>query len=170
MPSPLRVDHGVTDVDASTWLGFYRAYTPGTEGGSNVTTLMLKDSPQPDAYLRILPEYGGQSYNAGGYVGGAPELITEICLSSASYDLHKKLDLYERAGVQEYVAVLVHEKEIRWHRLAKKGYRLVSPEADQIWKSKVFPGLWLDGTALLAGDGMQLLATLQLGLKTPEHA
>jgi hypothetical protein len=39
-----------------------------------------------------------------------------------------------------------------------------------VWKSQVFPGLWLDGPALLARDSAKLLTTAQQGLATPEHA
>jgi hypothetical protein len=52
---------------------------------------MQEDSPQPDVYLRILPERGGQSGDRGLYAQGAPELVAEICLSSTAYDLHQKL-------------------------------------------------------------------------------
>ena len=70
----------------------------------------------------------------------------------------------------EYVAILMREREIRWHRLGNKGFQLVKPGAGEIWKSKVFPGLWLDGQALLANDGAKVLATLQKGLRSAEHA
>ena len=33
----------------------------------------------------------------------------------------------------------------------------------------VFPGLWLDGAALLAGDMVRVLAKLDEGLRSPEH-
>lgn len=171
MPSPLSRQHGVTDYDVGGWLWMYHAHTPGTEGGCNVTTMMQGDeTPQPDDYLRILPEYGGRSRNEGKYVGGGAELLAEICVSSASYDLHEKLELYEREGVLEYVAILMREQEIRWHRLTTKGYKLLAPDEKLIWKSRVFPGLWLDGKAMLAGDAAQVLAVLQKGLRSPEHA
>lgn len=35
---------------------------------------------------------------------------------------------------------------------------------------KVFPGLWVHGEALLAKDYGRLMATLQQGLATPQHA
>src|SRR5262245_7270627 len=60
MPSPLSLDHGTTDEDVGGWLFTYRANTPGTSSGANVTTLLLDDSPQPDRHLRILPECGGK--------------------------------------------------------------------------------------------------------------
>jgi len=171
MPSPLTRLHGVTDNLAGTWLCVYHAYTPGTEVGSNVTTMMDDDeTPQPDDFLRILPEFGGQSRNDGKYVGGAAELLVEVSVSSADIDLNEKHDLYEREGVREYVVILMGEQEIRWHRLGKNGFKRMKPDADGIWKSKVFPGLWLDGNALLTHDSAKVLVTLQLGLQSSEHA
>jgi Putative restriction endonuclease len=170
MPSPLSRLHGVTDNTAGAWLCTYRAHTPGTESGSNATTLMEGDeTPQPDDYLRILPEFGGRSGNEGLYVCGSPELLVEISASSASIDMTQKFDLYERMGVLEYVAILMYEQEIRWHRLTLKGYKRMEPDAKMIWKSKVFPGLWLDGKAMLANDAAKVLATLNKGLRSPEH-
>ncbi len=171
MPSPLSRLHGVTDNTAAGWLFTYHAHTPGTEAGSNATTLMEgSETPQPDEYLRVLPEYGGRSGNDGLYVSGAPEFLAEISVSSVSLDMHLKFDLYERMGVLEYVAVLMYEKEIRWHRLTVNGYKRVTPSEGMIWKSKVFPGLWLDGKAMLANDAAKVLATLNKGLRSPEHA
>jgi hypothetical protein len=60
MPSPLVYRHGKKDGKAITWLGLYGFRTPGVEVLSNASTA-LDDlgEPQPDASLRILPEYGG---------------------------------------------------------------------------------------------------------------
>jgi Uma2 family endonuclease len=171
MPSPLSRKHGVTDNRISGWLWVYQARTRGTEAGNNATTLLHADeTAQPDDYLRILPEYGGQSSDAGKYVSGAAELVAEICVSSASYDLHQKKEVYQKAGVLEYLAILMHEQAIHWHRLTKKGYVLFDTPPDMIWKSKHFPGLWLNGKALFDNDDAALLATLEEGLRSPEHA
>jgi Uma2 family endonuclease len=169
MPSPLSRKHGVTDTRLITWVGTYAASTPGCEAGNNATWLMLEDAPQPDSDLRILPEYGGQSGMEGPYAQGAPELTAEVCLSSTSYDLHQKLNLYQEAGVKEYVAVLLREREVRWHRLVDGAYQLLPSDADGVIRSVVFPGLWLHVRALLDGNMAQVLATLTQGLNTPEH-
>src|SRR5256885_8011880 len=105
MASPVSVQHGDMDGDLGTWLGTYKAATPGTATGHNTTSFLLDDTPQPDIYLRILPEYGGTSWVEGKYLHGVPELLTEICRSSAAYDLHVKLDLYQTAKVPEYLAI-----------------------------------------------------------------
>src|SRR5438270_12657225 len=60
MPSPQTSDHGRAGIRVDTWLGTYSAYTPGCDCGSQSTWLMLQSAPQPDSYLWILSEYGGQ--------------------------------------------------------------------------------------------------------------
>ena len=44
------------------------------------------------------------------------------------------------------------------------------PDPDGLYRSKVFPGLWLDPVALLNEDLNQVIATLDRGLASPEHA
>ena len=46
----------------------------------------------------------------------------------------------------------------------------VGPGPDGIYRSQVFPGLWLDPVALLAGDHRALRAIVERGVATPEHA
>src|ERR1043166_4995202 len=169
MPSPVTFEHGDRDNDVGTWICVYRIATPGTDSGQDATTLLLKDIPQADVNLRILPECGGASRIQGNYLAGPVELFTEVSRSSASYDLNQKYDLYESAGVQEYLAILLHEEEIRWHVLVEGHYEIMPPDADGIWRSRVFPGLWLDGAALLRRDMPQVLAKLQEGIGSPEH-
>ncbi|HUY90309.1 MAG TPA: Uma2 family endonuclease [Pirellulales bacterium] len=169
MPSPVSVEHNDMDGSLGIWLGTYRVATPGTASGHNGTLFLQDDTPQADLNLRILPDYGGASWVEGSYLHGVPELLVEICRSSASYDLHVKYDLYQAAKVPEYLAVLLYEREIRWHVLEGDSYQLLSPDADGLLRSRVFPGLWLDGQALLAGDMSRVLKRLQDGLQSPEH-
>jgi Uma2 family endonuclease len=169
MPSPVTVAHGDMEGDVGTWLGTYKAATPGTASGHNTTSFLLEDTPQPDLNLRVLPDHGGRSWVENNYLHGVPELLAEVCRSSAAYDLHVKLDLYQAAQVPEYLAILLYEREIRWHLLTGGAYQLMPPDPDGIWRSRIFPGLWLDGNALLAGDMPQVLAVLQQGLQSAEH-
>jgi hypothetical protein len=170
MSSPVSVEHGDMDGDLGTWLGTYKAATPGTACGHNTTSFMLADTPQPDLNLRVLPEFGGTSWVEDKYLHGVPELLAEICRSSAAYDLHVKLGLYQAAKVPEYLAVLLFEREIRWHVLVNGQYQLLQADSDGIMRSRVFPGLWLDGKALFAGNMQAVLACLQEGLHSPQHA
>jgi hypothetical protein len=42
--------------------------------------------------------------------------------------------------------------------------------SDGVFRSEVFPGLWLDAAALLRRDRRRLLSVLRQGLNTTEHA
>lgn len=168
--SPLRIkSHGEPHAYIMTWLGVYKAATPGIGFADNATVLIDTDNePQPDALLRI--ETGGQSrINKDDYVEGTPELIVEIAASSASYDLHEKLKVYRRNQVQEYLIWRVYDHQFDWFRLQQGGYIQLQPNADNIICSQIFPGLWLDKIALLGGDLGKVLTVVQQGLASPEH-
>jgi Uma2 family endonuclease len=155
-----------------TWLGTYEANTPGTAGGDNGTIrLDLKSEPQPDTFLRILPACGGQTRDTEDkYIEGAPELVAEIAASSVSYDLHEKLSAYRRNGVLEYIVWRVLDQTLDWFQLQNGEYMRQQPDERGIYKSSVFPGLWLDAASLLAGQPAKALAVLQEGIGTKEHA
>src|SRR5262249_36961314 len=89
----------------------YQASIPGTAFGHTATTHLVADPPQPDVYLRILPEFGGTSWVEEGYLHGVPDLVTEVSGSSVSYDLNLKLDLYEAAKIPEYLVIVLYEQE-----------------------------------------------------------
>ncbi len=81
-----------------------------------------------------------------------------------------KRDLYQTLGCKEYLVHVVEEPgAVHWMRLEGGRYRDLTPE-DGILRSRVYPGLWLDVTAYLAGDARAVDATLRRGLATPEHA
>ena len=168
--SPLRIRHGSNHLPLGSVFFAYESSTLGTECGDN-TTILLGDEgePQPDLYLRVLPEYGGQSgTTVNDYVDGAPELIAEIAHSSRSIDLHAKRDDYTRYGVREYLVLCLRERQLRWFDLAAN--RELQADADGVFQIRVFPGLWINGEALLARDFRRLTATLEQGLATPDHA
>jgi Uma2 family endonuclease len=171
MPSPVsREKHATPHFQLITWLGAYQARTPGVDGGDNSTVrLDLDNEPQPDADLRIPAEAGGQSHiDEDDYVAGAPELAAEIAATSASYDLHDKLNAFRRNGVREYIVWRTLDAAIDWFVLIEGRYERL-PLDDHLYKSRVFPGLWLDPKALLAGDMGQVLAALERGIASPEH-
>ncbi len=171
MPSPVSLEHGTPHFKIIGWLALYESATPGVEGSDNTTVrLDLDNEPQPDAFLRIRPECGGQSRDSDKYVGGAPELIAEVAASSASYDLHDKLRAYQRNGVLEYVVWRVWDRAIDWFVLREDRYVPLPLSPAGHYKSEVFPGLWLDPAALIRGDLAQVMVVLQQGLASPEHA
>lgn len=171
MPSPLSYEHSDMDHLVSFWLVSYRRATPRLASGANATTkLGASGEVQPDSQLRIPQDQGGRSRIEGGYIVGAPELVVEVGKSSRLYDLGAKKAEYERAGVLEYLFVGIDPDEVRWFVRRDGQFAEVPPGADGILRSEVFPGLWLDPRALFAGDLDALIAALERGLATPEHA
>lgn len=173
MPSPVLREHAGPTFKLALWLGTYEAATPGTQGFDNATVILSGASePQPDLCLLVRPEYGGQTHvTEEGYIGGGPEFAVEVALSSASYDLHSKRVVYAQAGVREYLIFLPHSGRIFW--LVNRGrgdFERLQPGEDGLYRSEVFPGLWLDPEALLRMDSAAILETLNRGLATEEHA
>ena len=87
-----------------------------------------------------------------------------------SYDLHAKLHVYRRNGVREYLVWRVLEQAIDWFVLHAGQYERLPVGANGWLRSAVFPGLWLDPAALVRGDLATVLAMVQQGLGSPEHA
>ncbi len=173
MPSPVSIQkHGRPHSRFNWWLISYEIATTGVEVGDNSTLKELEgeNEPQPDSLLRIMSEFGGQSgTDQKGYVAGSPELVGEIAASTASYDLHDKLEVFRRNRVLEYIVWRVEDREIDWFYLSGEKYEKIQP-VDGMLRSRVFPGLWLDASALIRGDLQRVLEVLQIGVASPEHA
>jgi Uma2 family endonuclease len=172
MGSPVHhAAHGKPHASLIGWIIAYCAATPGVDYSDNPTVRLDADNEvQPDALLRIEPAVGGRSrVSNDDYIEGAPELICEIAASSASYDLHDKRHIYRRCGVQEYLVWRVYDQAIDWWYLHEEQYVPLPANDDDVIASRVFPGLWLQRTALLNGDLAVVLATLQAGTACPEH-
>jgi Uma2 family endonuclease len=169
MSSPLSRSHS----DCAGRLGYaferYAEDTPGVEVLHNATTILGEESePQPDLGLRVLPEFGGRSWDEGIYVGGAAELFAEIAYSSRALDLHAKLRDYRAAGVLEYLVVLIEDQEVRWFHFPSDSE--IRPNRQGIAKSRVFPGLWIDVPALLRLDSRALRKAVEAGSRSKPHA
>jgi Uma2 family endonuclease len=171
MSSPLKRPHGRLHVRTSHWLAEYEDATPGTEAFDNATNILGEESePQPDLCLLIAPNGLGQTRDEDEYIVGAPELIVEIASSTESIDLHRKRQDYQEAGVREYVVVALRQTRVFWFISRNGQFEELTPGNDGIVRSEVFPGLWLDPTALLRRDAPRIREVLQQGLASPEHA
>ncbi len=170
VPSPVRLRrHGRPHFHLVTWLGNYETATPGVIGADNASVrLDLDNEPQPDVVLFLDPEHGGQAHiTTDDYVEDAPELVAEIAASSASYDLNTKLNVYRRNGVREYIVWRVLDRQIDWFVLRDGEFVRLPLDNAGLYRSEVFPGLWLDPAALVRGDTQSVQTTLQHGLASP---
>lgn len=157
--SPVKATaHGEQHGHVMAWLGAYCASHAGVMLADNTTVrLDLDNELQPDALLRKR-EGGTSRIDEDGYVSGAPELVVEVASTSASYDLHQKLAVYRRNGVQEYIVWRVLDGALDWFELREGNYIHLRPNRRGVIQSRVFPGLRLAVSKLLSGDLAGVLA------------
>ena len=154
--------HGAV-ITSLTHLAFVLQSTPPC--GSTSKTSRSPTSPSG-------AKGGGRALvDEDGYLTGAPELIIEIAASSAAYDLHSKKTVYRRNGTQEYLVLVAYEQEVRWFRWHNDGREEeILPDGEGVLRSQILPGLWLDPKRFWQEDLAGLLAVLQQGLESEEHA
>jgi hypothetical protein len=171
MPSPVRHrNHGSPHFNLNGCFFTYANATPGVDGGDNSSLrLDLDNEPQPDGFLRYM-DNGKSQIDEEDYIVGAPELIGEVSSSTVSIDLGPKLNVYRRNGVQEYVVWRVQDQVIDWFVLRGSQYERLPLGADGVYRSEVFPGLWLDPAALIRGDLATVLQVLQRGIAQRSQA
>jgi hypothetical protein len=73
-------------------------------------------------------------------------------------------------GVHKYVVWRVEDHAIDWFVLREGRFDPLPRGADGIYRSEVFPGLWLDADAMIRGDLARVFQVVQQGLASPEHA
>ena len=171
MGSPVSRIHAEATRIISGWLFTYTTATPGVLGLDNGTVLLDRENEvQPDALLLLEASRGGQTrFSREGYVDGPPELVVEVALTSVAHDLHEKLRAYQRNRVLEYLVWQLQEGRIDWFCGADGKYVPLGSATGGLFRSRVFPGLWLDSAALVSHDLKQLVRSLQKGLRSPEH-
>jgi len=173
MPSPTRYhEHGRPHGIIAIWLGAYELATPGVEMANNTTVRVDDDNePQPDGMLTVRPDHGGQlRIDADGYIEAGPDLAAEVAASTVSHDRNAKFRVYRSHGIREYLLWRILAKQVDWFVLRQGQYEPLMADASGILRSEVFPGLWLDTAALVRRNTATLMATLQQGLASPEHA
>jgi Uma2 family endonuclease len=171
MAPPISDDHAESNIQLAEVLRRYARATPGVAAGvAGSTRLDGKNEYQPDVFLRI--KSGSLAHSRIGadrLIEGAPELVVEIAVSSAGYDLHEKRSVYERNGVCEYMLWQVMDARFHWFALDGGSYVELESREDGVFCSRVFPGLWLNVRALLSGDDLKVMASLEKGLKSAAH-
>jgi Uma2 family endonuclease len=165
--SPVSPRHGAIHSDIIGWMSVYRAATPGVQIFDNTSLRLDADNePQPDVAVVIDAD---PTLVDAEFLETKPALIIEVAASSAAYDLHQKLHVYRRNGIQEYLVLIAHEQETRWYRWHEGTYIQLRPNDDGILRSQILQGLWFHSERFWQGDLAGLFAILQQGLASADH-
>ena len=117
----------------------------------------------------IHPDCGGQARFEGKYIVGAPEMVVEVSYSSWAVDLNDKRNVYQAA-----------RSRVRGDRPPRRRGPLARPPGRPVRNGRSrrrrpvsldrLPRPRLDPVALIDGDAARLIATVDRGTATPEHA
>lgn len=170
MSPPISSMHGEANSLLDRLLGHYAARTPCLAVGV-IPSLRLdaRNEYQPDVVVWVKSgRFCKTRTGDDGLLKGRPELVAEIALSSAAYDLHEKKRVYQRSRVPEYLVWEVMDSKIQWFTL-KRGQYVPLSASKEVIRSGIFPGLWLDRHALVTADEPKAFQVLEQGLKSAEH-
>jgi Uma2 family endonuclease len=172
MASPVSADHAAPHGRLIGCLAMYELATVGTELAIDGTLrLGLSSDPQPDGMLFVREEFGGSVRpGAKRIYEGCPELLVEVAVSSAAYDLNVKKPVYLRHGIREFILWRVEDDAIDWFILRHGRYEILQPGPDGVTRSEAFPGLWIDLRAVVENDQPRRFNVAMQGLSSPEHA
>ena len=139
------IEHGCGDYDLGDWLGHYRRFTPWRPRGPATSTTLsgLRRGPAGPATPDPRGARAARPGSSTATSSGRPSWSSRSAVEPVARPGAKKAD-YERAGVLEYLFVGLDPDEVRWFMLPRRAIRRAAPGADGIYRSEVFPGLWLD--------------------------
>ncbi|MCB0117087.1 MAG: Uma2 family endonuclease [Caldilineaceae bacterium] len=169
--SPVYTSHSKPHAQLVFWAGLYLAGTPSVQMGDNQSVRLDNDNEvQPDICLWQDNSVGKQiSVTQKGLLLGSPDLVIEVAASSAAYDLHQKLRVYQRSGVREYLVFVAYEQEARWFHLVDGEFQPITADDEGVLRSRLFPGLWIHPDHVWQNDFAAMQTLLQAGLDSPEH-
>ena len=172
MPSPLFDDHGGDDSDRRRLDLPLPAIHPGPPRAEQRLDdpRSRRRSPAGSASSESARNSGARPGSSEATSSGLRSWSSRSPGRAARYDLGAKKEDYERAGVLEYLVVELEPDEVHWFVRRGGRFEELRPGRTASLRSEVFPGLWLDPRALFAGDLDGLIAALDRGLATPEHA
>ena len=164
-------DHGYAQVPVIVWLSYYAERYAGVESPGQ-----RLDDPRLEERAAAGCTGSGYSPNAAagvgdeeGYIHDArTELVVEVSETTRYVNLGpKKAGL--SAGWRWMRRARIRAPDDIYFVAAQEQGVLVqrSIGADGLYRSTVFPGLWLDPVALLKGNPRRLRAVVNLGCATP---
>ena len=132
---------------------------------ANSTSILgPRSEVQPDSALLIDPDFGGRTRNNPGfYTVEAPELVVEISDSTLQVDLNAKKQAYEEAGALEYIVFDIPKRKFHWFALRDGKFEPLAIGPDGLYRSRAFPGLWVDEAAHVQNDGRAVMAVSRRG-------
>ena len=142
--SPVSELHGKTTKFAGFWMTYYQTGTPGVLMISDGTLVLgVKNEPQPDQMMYLcLIEGGGRAASTASSTASPNSWPRSPSRRWRSTWAPKGSPTSGRESRNTSSSAQI--REIFWHVLRDGVLGIVPPDADGIYLSRTFPGLWLD--------------------------
>jgi len=157
-------------TDLAMCVNYYRLFSPGLfccthigvqlEGGIKL---------RPDIVVMVNSGKYKQC-DPGSYDDfiGPPNFVLDVFPEEDWLDYEYRRDCYEKAGVQEYVAISC-AMDWRWNRLVDGNFVVVETTDDETIYSSALPGLWVPALALKERDWWSIMSSTARGVTREDH-
>lgn len=153
----------------SYWLCQYRRSTPCVESLGRVS-IFLDPTTEIETTAAMWLTPGADDRPRWQRCEGVPELLVEVTATVHNKVFRRRLRVYEQSEIHELLVVTGDPRDTALYARENGRFARVSPADDGSYRSRVFPGLWLDPSALFSDEWNEMAACLDRGMATEEHA
>ncbi|MBL8852190.1 MAG: Uma2 family endonuclease [Planctomycetaceae bacterium] len=160
-------------TDLAMCINYYRLFSPGLYCCVHAP-LQLDDATCLRPGIIVMVNHGelkqcdpGPDYEC---FRGPPNFVLDVFPGDDLQDYAERRAAFERAGVQEYVAVR-HTEPVSWvwNRLVDGKFAEIKTPDDEFIVSSALPGLWIPALALQQRDWWTIMATIARGVSRIGH-
>lgn len=168
---PMTISESATLVDFTMCINHYRLATPGMHVCVFVP-VQLNEAVRITPAL-IAPIGSGQYMQCAPidhqYFAGPPNFVFDVFADDQREVYAYRRELFERAGVIEYVVWITGDKRPIWNRSVDGEYVQVDSDVDGVIRSTSLPGLWIPNDALINRDFWSIMAATSQGVTRRGH-
>lgn len=164
------IEKSAAIADLITFINGYRLQTVGLFACVNVAVKLDELMINPDIMVMIgsgrhqqcKPDFEND------YFVGPPNFIMDYAENPKSADMKNRKEIFEKAGVLEYLLVSDNCAKVEWNRLINGKYKKIKADRDGVIKSTSLAGLWLP-VKKLRSDPFAVMAAIDHGITRKEH-
>jgi hypothetical protein len=168
---PLTIAESATLTDFAMCINHYRLSTPGMHVCVHVPVQLNEDLRITPAL--IAPIDSGQYRQCEPvdyqYFAGPPNFVFDVFADDQRDVYTYRRELFEKAGVMEYVVWITGDKRPIWNRHVDDKYVQIDSDVDGVIRSTSLPGLWIPTAAVIARDLWSIMAATSQGVTRRGH-
>jgi hypothetical protein len=171
LAQPMTIGESATLTDFAMCVNHYRLSTPGMHVCVHVP-VQLDENTRITPGL-IAPIGSGKHMQCEpvkyDYFAGPPNFVFDVFRADQRDVYEYRRQLFEDAGVIEYVVWITGDRRPIWHRSEGGKYVSIDSDIDGVIRSTSLPSLWIPTAALAARDFWSIMASTSQGVTRRGH-